>query len=179
MTSAEMSLDDGLVMDTDEDGRHGGAVALFSADRQYRYLLTRTWSRTGPIVAFLMLNPSTADAFVLDPTVTRCVGFAKREGCAGLMVVNLFALRATKPAVMKAHPEPVGAHNDRSILGAAHTADVTVAAWGTHGTHLRRADAVLRLLDGIPLKRLGPPTKGGHPGHPLFLRGDLPLEEHP
>lgn len=162
------------------DTEHGAAVALFSADEQYRYLLTRTWDPTGLRFCVVMLNPSTATHEVLDPTVTRCVSFAKAHDCGSLAVVNLFALRATDPRVMKQHADPVGPHNDQAILDAVTGADLVVAAWGTHGTHLQRDAAVIDLLRGTPapLLRLGPPTKDGHPRHPLYLAGRTALERH-
>ena len=76
--------------------------AVISDCGNYRYLLTREISEPlfsrGPACCFVMLNPSTADAQQDDPTGRRCMGFARREGCVGLSVVNLYGLRATKPA---------------------------------------------------------------------------------
>ena len=51
-----------------------------------------------------MLNPSTADADHDDRTIGRCISFAKREGCGGLIVGNLFQLRATDPDELRRHP---------------------------------------------------------------------------
>ena len=73
---------------------HGAVV---SDDGLYRYILTRTWDRSLPALVFCMLNPSTADATVDDPTIRKCIGFAQRLGYGGIIVVNLFAYRATKP----------------------------------------------------------------------------------
>ncbi|TMF61888.1 MAG: DUF1643 domain-containing protein, partial [Chloroflexi bacterium] len=67
--------------------------ATFSADRRYRYRLWRRWDGARPVVAFVMLNPSTADARRDDPTIRRCIGFAKSWGFGGVEVVNLFAYR--------------------------------------------------------------------------------------
>lgn len=46
---------------------------------------------------FIMLTPSTADADTDDPTIRRCIGFAKSSGFGGLYVGNLFAYRSTQP----------------------------------------------------------------------------------
>jgi hypothetical protein len=116
-------------------GPEGAALATFDPTRTYRYQLTRTWDPDGPRVNFLMLNPSTADAFGLDPTVRRCVGFARRWGFGSLEVTNIFAFRATDPRVLVGQPEPVGAGNDQAILDAARKADRVVAAWGVRGSH--------------------------------------------
>jgi hypothetical protein len=130
---------------------------------------------------FVMLNPSTADAFVEDPTIRRCLGFARRWGCGGLVVVNLFALRATDPKVMLSHAEPVGARNDDVIRAVAGmNVKVWVAAWGRPGTHCGRAVQVRELLAarGVQLQHLGL-TDGGQPRHPLYLAAGTPLTPVP
>ena len=81
----------------------------------YRYSLTRVWDDVLPMCIFVMLNPSTADADIDDPTIRRCINFAKREGCGSLMVVNLFAYRATSPADMKAAVDPIGSGNPTTL----------------------------------------------------------------
>ena len=154
-------------------GPDGTATATFDASRSYRFSLTRTWDPGGPRVNFLMLNPSTADALVLDPTVRRCVGFARTWGFGSLEVTNLFAYRATDPRVLIARDEPVGDGNDRSILEAARAADSVVVAWGARGSHRRRGDEVADLLDGLGVRPLAlRETRGGHPAHPLYISGD-------
>src|SRR5438105_250311 len=87
-----------IVLDTFDDllGQRAGS-AWFSPDKQYRYLLTRSWDHIPQAMTWIMLNPSTADAFRDDPTIRRCISFARREGCGSIRVVNLFALRATDP----------------------------------------------------------------------------------
>ena len=157
-------------------GPHGVASATFDPTRAYRYHLDRTWDPVGPVVTFVMLNPSTADADVLDPTVRRCVGFARAWGYGSLQVVNLFALRATDPGDLLRAPEPVGAANDRAVVDAATGADRVVVAWGVRGTHRDRASDVGALLvgHGVRIHALGT-TKDGHPRHPLYLpRGTAP-----
>jgi hypothetical protein len=154
-------------------GPHGVATAVFDPTRTFRYRLSRTWDREGPVVAFVMLNPSTADAEVLDPTVRRCVGFARAWGFGGVQVVNLFAFRATDPRDLARAAAPVGAGNDRAILDAASRADRVVVAWGTRGTHRGRASAVAGLLEAAAVRTVAlGTTKGGQPRHPLYVRGD-------
>jgi hypothetical protein len=154
-------------------GEWGAASATFSSDRVFRYTLTRTWDPAGPVVNFLMLNPSTADAFALDPTNRRCVGFARAWGFGGLVTTNIFALRSTDPKGLRDVADPVGPRNDTAILDAAQEADLVVAAWGNHGTLLDRGQAVCRLLrsSGVALHHLRM-TGSGHPGHPLYLPAD-------
>ena len=154
-------------------GPEGVASATFDSTRTYRYRLTRTWDPDGPRVNFLMLNPSTADAFKLDPTVRRCVGFARTWGFGSLEVTNIFAFRATDPMVLVAQPEPVGAGNDRAILDAARMADRVVAAWGVRGCHRDRDNEVAALLADIGVRPVAlRVTKQGHPAHPLYIAGD-------
>jgi len=119
---------------------------------------------------FIGLNPSTADEIQDDPTVRRCIGFAKRWGFGGLCMTNIFACRATDPIVMLAVPAPVGPENDKYLLECAQSAGLVVAAWGNDGTHLERDKQVLYLLKHQTLFCLGE-TKLGQPRHPLYVNG--------
>ena len=150
-----------------------GNLAIFSDCEQYRYLLTRNWGR-GPGALWVMLNPSTADESQDDPTITRCIRrtMAERHPQHGpygrLEICNLFAFRATDPAVMKAQSEPVGQDNDRVIAEALTRASLIVLAWGENGAWRNRADEVMRLLADKDCQCLGR-TQGGHPRHPLYV----------
>ena len=154
-------------------------------DGPYRYWLERDWwERDTPrgaidLLTFVMLNPSTADDEVDDPTIRRCIGFARREGAQQLQVMNLYALRATNPAELLTHPDPIGVGNDALLRGAArqHTRFKTVVAWGAHKmvTPERVAVMVDSARDaGTTLWCLGM-TKSGAPRHPLYVRNDQPL----
>jgi hypothetical protein len=155
----------------------GDASAVFDGSRQYRYALTRTWDKTKPTVTFLMLNPSTADAFTVDPTIRRCLAFAHREGAGTLQVVNLFALRSTSPGLLYTHPDPVGPRNDEFIVDAVDGSAAVIAGWGVHGGFAGRDAAVRHLLTGTRLACLRL-TKSGHPMHPLYIPGDAPLIDY-
>ena len=150
------------------------AGASFSNCRRWRYLLWRRWDAARPVANFLMLNPSTADEFQLDPSCTRARLYAERWGYGALIVTNLFAWRATDPRDMKAAKEPVGRANDRAIVRAAREAGIVVCAWGNHGAHRERSVSVLSMLRdaGIKLHALQV-TGAGEPGHPLYLRATL------
>lgn len=177
-----MSRDLVLITDRTDD-----ASATFSPDRTYRYLLSRRLTTPRPpvedVCVFVMLNPSTADAFQLDPTVRRCVGFARREGCDALYALNLFARRATRPVHLLDPGDPVGPDNDQALAWAMDDLNPTlvVAAWGTGGPAAKltaaRAAHVGRMLtiDG-PIHCLGT-TLSGAPRHPLYVKGDAKLEE--
>lgn len=149
--------------------------AVFSPDRMYRYELRREWG-PGLRVAFIGLNPSTADETLDDPTIRRCIGFAKRWGAGSLVMLNLFAFRATDPRAMKAAHHPIGPENDKHIVQATRYVDVAVAAWGVHGSYLARDEEVLKLMPVSP-GALGF-TKAGYPRHPLYVRADAPLIDY-
>jgi hypothetical protein len=147
---------------------------VFSRCRRWRYLLWRRWDAARPVANFLMLNPSTADEFKLDPSCTRARLYAERWGYGALIVTNLFGWRATDPQDMKAAREPVGRANDAAILRAASEAAIVVCAWGNHGAHRSRSARVLDLLraGGIEPHALRL-TGAGEPAHPLYLPGTL------
>lgn len=171
------------------DSAQGGDMSLFQmADRQadisscgrYRYWLTRRWDFEKPVVCFVMLNPSTADANVDDPTIRRCIGFARRWDMGGIEVVNLYPWRATNPSELPCGPEVLGdpkwgGHepNAVAIRQAAAAAERVIAAWGTNlGPWPSQSDVVLGLLAGHDVEALGL-TKDGRPRHPLYVRADV------
>lgn len=153
--------------------------ASLSTDGQYRYALTRRWSSGAATVVFMMLNPSTADASRDDPTIRRCAGFARREGASGLIVVNLYAFRATRPADLWTVSDPVGPDNDAvlasTLTEAASSEWPVISAWGAHARPQRvRAVTDIAQSCGARLLALGV-TRNGSPRHPLYLPKDSPL----
>jgi hypothetical protein len=143
--------------------------AIVSPCARYRYRLARRWGAGEPVV-WIMLNPSAADATADDPTIRKCIGFTARLGHAALIVVNLFAYRATDPNDMRAAADPVGPANDAHIAAAARSGALTICAWGRHGTHRARDQQVLAWLreQGIEPVALHI-NNDGTPGHPLPL----------
>jgi hypothetical protein len=157
------------------------AALLDGREEEYRYLLVHQWDDRLPMVVWVMLNPSVADALRDDPTIRRCRAFAGRWGCGGMVALNLFALRSTLPEALRAHADPVGPHNDR-FLRAFTAPEVrrggpVVAAWGNHGALNGRGAAVARTLvdAGVELNALVV-TGQGQPGHPLYVRGATKLQ---
>jgi hypothetical protein len=146
--------------------------AKFSKCRRWRYLLWRCWDPQKPVANFLMLNPSTADEFQLDPSCTRALNYAERWGYGALIVTNVFGWRSTDPSQLKQVKDPVGRGNNAAIMRAAHEADLVVCAWGNHALHLERAQKVVDLLRGVQLHSLRV-NGGGQPAHPLYLPGNL------
>jgi hypothetical protein len=161
-----------------------GSSATFSGCGLYRYELRRTLdvfggAPKGRTVAWLMLNPSTADASTDDPTIRKCRGFSQRWGYSEFVVVNLYAWRATDPREMLAAADPVGPENDRHLLAAAASAELVVCAWGCNARADRRAH-VLELLELYAHKlRCLKIVGGDEPGHPLMLPYKLPLQPFP
>jgi hypothetical protein len=153
--------------------------AAISECGTYRYRLDRVWDACRPRAVFIMLNPSTADEINEDPTSRRCRNFAKREGYGGLTVVNLYGLRATNPAELAQHPDPVGPENLAHIrLMLAENPGLVIAAWGAQRFAVDQAAEVIDLMskriDRRHIMCLGT-TKDGHPRHPLYVRADAPL----
>ena len=155
--------------------------ACISTSGNYRWMLARQW---GPLatpcrtIVFIMLNPSIADAKKDDPTIRRCIGFAKENDCNSLIVLNLFAYRATVPSECFAQgKDAIGYGNDAWLVEHTFGAAFIVAAWGVHGSKFGRDKEVLRLLEAEgrgPIYCLGI-TQEGHPKHPLYLKCNTPL----
>lgn len=172
------------------EGASGLDYAAFSDDGRYRYQLGREVARGGRRVArprrvlFVCLNPSTADHEADDPTVRRCLGFARLWGYDALLVGNLFALRSTDPRALRSASDPVGPDNDAHLRAMAGMAELVVCAWGAGAAH-DRAEDVKRLLryEDTGVDRLRPRqlnclgrTKQGPPRHPLYVPSTAALE---
>jgi len=144
-------------------------VIIELADRIFEFSETMNSKRPGRtrIGVLQLAGRPLTDAEKPDPTITRCLGFARLWGYGSLVVCNLYALRSTDPKQLRRVADPIGPENDGTILRWALLAPLRVAAWGAHGrrgAHVRRILAEIRL----PLHHLGL-TKDGHPRHPLYL----------
>jgi hypothetical protein len=157
--------------------------AYLSADGVYRYSLLRWWDNENPVRdAWVMLNPSTADHAVNDPTVVRCIGFCRSFGSGGFWVGNQQAYRATKPKAMwdarKRGIDIIGPENDGWLIAhamrAVETGGKVIVAWGANA-ETQRTWKVCKILRDYPLWCIGT-TKDGQPRHPLMVRGDAQLE---
>ena len=144
--------------------------AVFSDCRKFRYALWRMWDGDKPLVMIIGLNPSTADEKVNDPTITRCISFARSWGYGGVCVTNLFGFRATAPTELKANHDPIGKENDAWVHEMAKEAAIKVAAWGNHGKFLNRSVEFLSSLDQLHCIKM---NKSGEPAHPLYLKAEL------
>jgi len=119
---------------------------------------------------FIGLNPSTADETTDDPTLIRCMNFAKSWGYGGVCMANLFAYRATDPLEMKAASNPIGSQNNKWLTLLAKDAGLVVAAWGNDGVFLNRSKQVKRRLLSLQCLKM---NKSGEPAHPLYQRSDV------
>lgn len=170
---AVLDLQHGLLRRDRALNRH----AEISRCGRYRYALYRDWD-IGRKVTFVMLNPSTADASIDDPTIRRCINFAKDWGYSGLCVVNVLAYRATKPRDLPPIGEAMGPINYQWITWGCTHGELIVPAWGVRHRRYRAAygaacDAMIRVRDrhGTPIEVLGY-TQGFDPRHPLYMRAD-------
>jgi hypothetical protein len=141
--------------------------AVFSDCRTYRYSLWRIWDEDGPKLNVIGLNPSVADENLDDPTIRRCIGFARDWGYGGLVMTNLFAYRSTDPRGLLAVDDPVGPEND-DILEFWACAGTPLAAWGAHPMARARSVQAMRMLSYLEFECLGL-TKDGSPRHPLYV----------
>lgn len=148
--------------------------AIISDCDRYRYALTRPVGRQEPgELLWVMLNPSTADSAINDPTIRRCIEFTKAFGYDSFSVVNLYGWRTTDPALLPhAEVDAIGEDNDKHLMRFADAAEMILCAWGTKASWSRAGDVIGKLRDCGPLYALKI-TKDGHPGHPLYLPGTL------
>lgn len=144
------------------------------SNRRYRYLLKCTWDDQLEIVTFIMLNPSTADSDGCDPTLSRCLSFAKNWGYGGFNIVNLFAHISTDPNKLKDVKNPIGEKNDFYILESAKNSARVVFAWGEKHSNLHnRNRQIIELLKKYNPHCIKKTKKGNHPRHPLYLKSNL------
>ena len=150
--------------------------AVISDCGAYRYLLRRVWDHSQPRALIIMLNPSTADAKIDDPTIRSCVRLTRAQGYGSFEVVNLFGLRTSDPAVLETAAEPIGPDNERVVTAAINRCDVVICAWGAHPMAERKSffirDAIRARKPAAYCFGL---TKAGAPRHPLYVKSGTPL----
>lgn len=152
--------------------------AVISVCGKYRYLLRRQWDENLEPLSIVMLNPSTADASTDDPTIRRCIGFARREGAGGIVVANLFGLRATEPTKLREVKDPFGPRNtyclERLAADAMKSGRPIVCGWGNAGGYLDADKKAVAALSGASLMCFRT-TAAGMPSHPLYVPKAVPL----
>ncbi len=141
--------------------------AIFSKDRLHRYVLIREWDLSKPSLMIISLNPSTADEKKNDPTVRRCIGFAKKWGFGKLLMTNIFAFRATIPKDLFNSKNPIGDKNNYWLKKLSKTTDKVVLAYGNHGRFKNRHEEILKMINNLYCIKK---SKTGMPMHPLYLK---------
>lgn len=154
----------------------GKKNSVISNCEKFRYLLSRG-DCSNPLV-FIMLNPSTADAYLDDPTIRRCVGFANTGGYDGIIVINLYAFRSPNPKDLFQTQDPVGSENDQYIANILMQHKTVVCAWGSNAL-LDRVSNVMSILKqhNVKVLCLGV-NKNGSPKHPLYISASQELVEY-
>lgn len=158
--------------------------AEISKDGIYRYSLSREWDKNKPKVMFLMLNPSKADSEIDDPTIRRCIGYAKDWGYGGILVGNLFAYRATDPIELLNYPFPEGGLMNRLwVRKMTMECDKIICCWGNSsiiskimdkkGYPYNHIQKVLTCKAKDRLYYLDMCKDGLTPKHPLYLSKSL------
>lgn len=150
--------------------------AYISSCKKYRYQLYRSWDPKKKLCSFIMLNPSTADDKIDDPTIRRCIGYAKKFGFGSMYVINLFAYRTPNKNILKEINDPIGPENDKIVEEIANKSDIIILAQGNDGKYKNRSKEILNKLSKNRYKiyclKL---SKLNEPCHPLYLRYDIPL----
>lgn len=153
-------------------------LAIFSLDKKYRYLLSRKWSNDG-VCTFILLNPSTADAFKLDPTVTRAYKFAKRLGYGELVILNVFAIRGSNPKIILSDENPIGELNNKYIKNYIKKSDIIILGWGNYGKYYNRSEYILNLLkmhkNNVFVIDI---NKNGEPKHILYTKNSSKFKKY-
>ena len=144
--------------------------AKFSSCRKYRYALWRIWDLSRPFLMFIGLNPSTADETKDDPTIIRCINFAKSWNYGGMYVTNLFAYRSSSTKKMMIFRNPIGVENDKWIKKLSQKSSIIIAAWGNDGKHLNRSRTIEKKIPNLKCIKK---NKSGQPSHPLYLSSNL------
>lgn len=159
-------------------------AAEISGDGLYRYTLTRTWDDALPGVVWCMLNPSIADAADEDPTVRKCIGFAKRWGFGQISIVNLFALISTDAKRLGFALDVWGPENADALERLLTAGTQKIAAWGGSMPSKPWAGDTVRRMRNRARRQPGEwsclgKTKAGEPRHPLMLAYATPREPWP
>ncbi len=152
--------------------------AILDKKRKYRYMLKRQWGdSTDKFINFVLLNPSTANETVDDPTIKACIKFTQNLGYGGFYVTNLFAYRTKSPDILKKSTEPIGRKNDMFIKKYATKSKLVIIAWGNHGNYLNRDKDVLKFITKIKTPYCFITTQSGQPKHLLYIaRNTKPIK---
>jgi hypothetical protein len=122
-------------------------------------------------IVWIGLNPSTADEVTLDQTLAAVCRYSRNWGFSEVVMLNLFAFRATDPRDLKRAMDPIGSDNDKHLVAEVSQADRVIACWGDHGRFLGRDRQVSELL-AVSFECLLK-NRTGAPHHPLYLKSRI------
>lgn len=148
--------------------------AKFSPDRKRRFYLYRVWDRKKPIIAFVGLNPSTANEDRNDPTIRKLISFTSRNGFGGFYMFNLFTIVSPDPSVLTNESDQDCEYNRLMILGLRNDYSELVFCWGSFETFGRDKE----MIKAFPNAKCFRKNKNGSPAHPLYLPKDISLIEY-
>lgn len=139
--------------------------AEFSECRKYRYKLWRIWNDSLPYAMCIGLNPSNANEFKTDPTITNLIKMLKKLGYGGFYMMNLFAWVSSKPKDLLLIPDPIGENNNKMDEVEKLCSDI-IFCWGS----FPEADKISGLIiQKYPNAKCFGITKESKPLHPLAL----------
>ena len=146
--------------------------AGISADKLYRYTLSRVWDESLPLLGWIGYNPSIADGSIDDPSVRRMMTFSADSRHGGLLLGNLHGLISTDPKQLLNHPDPIGPNNLAAWTSIKNQCPHVVAAWGAAGLGTPQS---LKAIEMFPALWCLGTTKHGAPRHPLYIKSSQPL----
>lgn len=141
--------------------------AKFSDCGRHRLLLWRIWDESKPLVMFIGLNPSTANAMSDDPTIRRVKSMAKNWGYGGVYMLNLFTYISTDPKQLNISDGNT-VHSDFYLTTTADCVEKIICAWGNFKVFGR--DKEVRSL--FSLAYALHINQNGSPKHPLYVKVD-------
>ncbi len=149
--------------------------AIFSEDRKYRYALWRVWNPARAILLQIGLNPSDANEFKNDPTVTRGIVRADRTGYGGFFMANLYGFVSTDPKTLLNNGDSVGELTDYYLKQMIELSERQLCGWGSFKPVQARASIVLSM---IPEPYCLGINADGQPKHPLYIGYDKPMVKY-
>jgi hypothetical protein len=142
------------------------------AEDPYRCQLKLVFQDEKPLIAFVGLNPSTADDKKDDRTIRKCINYCKIWGYGGFYMVNLFAYRETDRSQIYKVENPNGPENDFYLKRVFDDVELVICCWGNDGVLKARNKEVLEMIKEPFCLSV---NSTGELAHPLYLNNSLIL----
>ena len=146
--------------------------AIFSDDRKYRYALWRVWNPKLDLLLQIGLNPSKANEFINDPTITRGIVRANNNKFGGFLMANLYGYVSTDPNALLKDGDFIGEFTDYYLRKMRDLSSVQLCGWGSFKPVKYRAPDVLNMLPNPYCLGV---NADGQPKHPLYVGYDKPM----